>query len=204
MHIILEKIRWILKYTNSLKTILIKLLSKDQDKCLLLLLKYNQKKIKVQIFGIKLMLKLKMYKDGMKVINLKSLALSRVKPGAHFLLSQRVHLVACVLHSIIKKMVSGWRKMKNSCRLNHREMRDLKKFQLLKLFIGKILLIIILDSKELLSIIKKMVSGCKKMMSFYKLNQVKNQLLSTLMAHQKKFKLLKVKLGEIFITVVTQ
>jgi len=41
MHIILEKIRWILKYTNSSKTILIKLLSKDQDKCLLLSPKFN-------------------------------------------------------------------------------------------------------------------------------------------------------------------
>jgi hypothetical protein len=83
-------------------------------------------------------------------------------------------------------------------------MKNLKKFPLLKLFTGKILLIIILDSKEQLSIIKKMVSGCKKMMSFYKLNQVKNQLLSTLMVHQKKFKSLKVKLGEIFTTVVIQ
>jgi len=83
-------------------------------------------------------------------------------------------------------------------------MKDLKKFQQLKLFIGKILLIIILDSSEQLSIIKKMVFGCKKMMSFYKLNQVKIQLLSTLTVHQKKFKLLKEKLGEIFTTVVTQ
>jgi len=83
-------------------------------------------------------------------------------------------------------------------------MKNLKKFKQLRLFIGKILLIIILDSKEQLSIIKKMVFGCKKMMSFYKLNQKKTQLLSTLTVHQKKFKLLKEKLGEIFTTVVTQ
>jgi len=42
-------------------------------------------------------------------------------------------------------------------------MKNLKKFKQLRLFIGKILLIIILDSKEQLSIIKKMVSGCKEM-----------------------------------------
>lgn len=71
--------------------------------------------------------------------------------------------MACVLHSIIKKMVFGWKKMKNLCKLNHREMKNLKRFQLLRLFTGKILLIIILDSKEQLSIIKKMASGCKEM-----------------------------------------
>jgi hypothetical protein len=60
-------------------------------------------------------------------------------------------------------MVFGWKKMKNSYKLNHREMKNLKKFQLLRLFTGKILLIIILDSKEQLSIIKKMASGCKEM-----------------------------------------
>ena len=106
--------------------------------------------------------------------------------------------------SIIKKMVSGCKEIKNFYKLNHKEMKSQKKFKLLKLFTGKILLTIILDSKEQLFTIKKMVFGCKKMMSFYKLNQLKNQLLSIPTDHQKKFKLLKVKLGEIFITVAIQ
>ena len=106
--------------------------------------------------------------------------------------------------SIIKKMVFGCKEMKNFYKLRHKEMKDQKKFQLLKVFIGKILPIIILDSKEQLSIIKKMVSGCKEMKSFYKLSQVKNQLLSIPMVHQKKSRLLKVKPGEHFTTVVIQ
>jgi hypothetical protein len=83
-------------------------------------------------------------------------------------------------------------------------MKSQKKSQLLKLFTGKILQIITLDSKEQLFIIKKMASGCKKTMNFYKQNQVKNQLLLTPTVLQKKSKLLKVKLGEIFTTVVIQ
>ena len=106
--------------------------------------------------------------------------------------------------STIKKMIFGCKEMKNFYKLNHREMKNLKKFRLLKLFTGKILLTIILDSKEQLFTIKKMDFGCKKMMSFYKLNQLKNQLLLIPTDHQKKFKLLKVKLGEIFITVAIQ
>jgi hypothetical protein len=106
--------------------------------------------------------------------------------------------------SITKKMVSGCKEMKNLYKLNHKEMKNQKKFQLLKVYTGKILQIIILDSKEQLSTIKKMVSGCKKMMSFYKHNQLKNQILSIPTVHQKKFKLLKVKLGEIFTTAVIQ
>jgi len=106
--------------------------------------------------------------------------------------------------SIIKKMVSGCKEMKSFYKLRHKEMKNQKKFQLLKVFIGKILLIIILDSKEQLFIIKKMVSGCKEMMSFYKLNQMKNQLLSIPTVHQKKSRLLKVKPGEHFTTVAIQ
>jgi hypothetical protein len=106
--------------------------------------------------------------------------------------------------SIIKKMVFGCKEMMNLYKLNLKEMKNQKKFQLLKLYTGRILLIIILDSKEQLFIIKKMDSGCKKMMNYYKLNQVRNQLLSIQMAHQKKFKLLKVKPGEHFTIVVIQ
>ena len=106
--------------------------------------------------------------------------------------------------SIIKKMASGCMEMKNLYKLRLKEMKNQKKFQLLKVYTGKILQIIILDSKEQLSTIKKMVSGCKKMMSFCKHNQLKNQVLSIPTVHQKKFKLLKVKLGEIYTTVVIQ
>lgn len=105
--------------------------------------------------------------------------------------------------SMIRKMVSGCKEMKNLYKLKHKEMKKQKKFQQLKVYIGKILLITTLDSKEQLSTIKKMVSGCKKMMSFYKLKQI-IQLLSILMVNQKKFKLLKVKPGEHFTTVVIQ
>jgi len=106
--------------------------------------------------------------------------------------------------SIIKKMASGCMEMKNLYKLRLKEMKNQKKFQLLKVYTGKILQIIILDSKEQLSTIKKMVSGCKKMMSFCKHNQLKNQVLSIPTVNQKKFKLLKVKLGEIYTTVVIQ
>jgi len=106
--------------------------------------------------------------------------------------------------SIIKKMASGCKEMMSLYKLRLKEMKNQKKFQLLKVYTGKILQIIILDSKEQLSTIKKMVSGCKKMMSFYKHNQLKNQIPSIPTVHQKKFKLLKVKLGEIFTTAVIQ
>ena len=133
--------------------------------------------------------------------NPKKFKLSKLFIGRILLI---IILVSKELLSIIKKMVSGCKEMKNFYKLNHKEMKSQKKFKLLKLYTGKILLTIILDSKEQLFTIKKMVFGCKKMMSFYKLNQLKNQLLSIPTDHQKKFKLLKVKLGEIFITVVIQ
>ena len=118
-----------------------------------------------------------------------------MKPGAHFQLSWRVLSGACVLHSIIKKMASGCKEIKNSCKLNPREMKNLKKFKLLKLFIGKILLIIILDLKEQLSTIKKMVFGCKEMKNFYKLNHRE-------MKNLKKFRLLKLFTGKILLIII--
>ena len=92
-------------------------------------------------------------------------------------------------------MASGCKEIKNSCKLNPREMKNLKKFKLLKLFIGKILLIIILDLKEQLFTIKKMVSGCKEMMSFYKLNHKE-------MKNLKKFRLLKLFTGKILLIII--
>ena len=99
--------------------------------------------------------------------------------------------------STIKKMVSGCKEMMNSYKPKHRTM-DLKKFQQLKQYTGRTLLITILDSKEQLSIIKKMVFGWreKKCLNFYKL-QI--SILSIQTVNQKKFKQSKVKLGEIFI-----